>query len=96
MRETRYAKELRQPGIVKFDNGSEGRVELLHIKELDEQEIRFSWWQDGRMLPRPLDLGEDALLTLMADGVANGVFSADFRAKLRDILARASGTAMLR
>jgi hypothetical protein len=87
MRDTRYAKELTPPGVVKFSSGGEGRVERLLVKELDAVEIRFSWWQDGNMLRRPLDLGEDALLTLMADGVANGVFTPEFRAMLRDILA---------
>ena len=86
-RETSYAKELAR-GVVKFSGGGEGRVERLKIKQQgDEIEIRFSWWQGRRMLPRPLDLSEESLLDLFADGVANNVFTTAFREKLRDILA---------
>jgi hypothetical protein len=84
-RDTSYAKEL-ATGIVKFKNGGEGRVERLKIKQLNAVEIRFSWWQDKRMQPRPLDLSEESLLELFEDGVTNNVFTTSFREKLRDIL----------
>jgi hypothetical protein len=74
-------------GIVNFKNGGEGRVERLRIKKLNSVEIRFSWWQRGRMLPPPLDLSEESLLDLFEDGVANNVFTTAFRERLRDILA---------
>jgi hypothetical protein len=76
-----------ESGVVKFKNGGEGRVERLKIKQLDAIEIRFSWWQRGWMLPRPLDLSEESLLDLFEDGVANNVFTTTFREELRDILA---------
>jgi hypothetical protein len=43
MRDTKYARELREPGIKAWPSGSEGRIERLLIKQTGEEEIRFSW-----------------------------------------------------
>lgn len=86
MRETKYAQELCEPGIRRFPSGDEARIEKLHIKESGEEEIRFSWWKDGKMVARPLDLSEDDLIALFRDAVAKDVFTPAFRLALRSIL----------
>jgi hypothetical protein len=85
-RSTRYATELTPPGVVTFEDGSEGRIELLHVKKQNQEEIRFSWWRDGRIIPRPLDLPEAKLLDLLKDGFEKGVLSPEFLNKLRAFL----------
>lgn len=62
------------------------RVERIFIKELGHEEIRFSWWPNGKMAPRPLDLPEPSLLDLIHKGIKNGVFTASFLDGLRDVL----------
>jgi hypothetical protein len=47
---------------------------------------RFSWWKEGRMIPRPLDATEDQLLTLLKNALQEGVFSDRFLAELRRML----------
>jgi hypothetical protein len=86
MRDTPYAKELREPGIVRWPSGSEGRIERLLIKETQEEEIRFSWWKDGNMATRPLDLSENDLITLFEDALAKQVFTDNFKATLKSLL----------
>ena len=58
MRETDYAKELIPPAVVTFPGGDEARLERLLIKETGSVAIRLSWWKDGRIMMRPLDLPE--------------------------------------
>ncbi len=86
MRETKYAVELCDPGIHRFPTGDEARIEKLHIEETGEEEVRFSRWKDGKMVPRPLDLSEDDLIALLRDALANDVFTPEFRLTLRDML----------
>ena len=76
MRDTAYATELATADI----DGH--RIERLHIKEYGQDEIRFSWWPDGKMANRPLDLSEHELLPLLKEAIEKGVFSDDF---LRDL-----------
>lgn len=88
LRDTPYATELAH-GSVTFPSGSEGRIERLRFKEPPAQGmkgIRFSWWKDGRMVPRPLDATEDQLLTLLKDSIQKGVFSERFLTELRQLL----------
>jgi hypothetical protein len=86
VRKTKYAQELCEPGIRRFPSGNEAPIEKLHIKESGEEEIRFSWWKDGKIMPRPLDLSEDDLIALFRDAVAKDVFTPAFRLTLRSIL----------
>jgi hypothetical protein len=58
LRDTSYATEL-STSTFTSSGGDEARVERLWIKELEREEIRLSWWKDGRLLPRPLDLSVD-------------------------------------
>lgn len=65
-------------------------VERIRIHELNREEIRFAWYKlNGdslRFQLRPLDLTEEELLELLKDGVKEGVFSDDFRHKLKKVL----------
>ena len=85
LRDTPYANELCKPGSVK-QGDSECRIERIRVKESDQVEIRFSWWKNGNLIPRPLDLPEEELLQLFKDAIDNGVFSETFKSKLREIL----------
>ena len=76
-RDTKYATELAK-AILSFGGGSEARMERLFVKEKQTEEIRFSWWQDGRMIPRPLDLPEDSLVALIREAIAQEVLSKNF------------------
>lgn len=86
MRNTRYAEELCDPGTIVWPTGEEGRIERLRIKKSGAEEIRFSWWKNGKMAPRPLDLSEDDLVKLFRNAIRKGVFTHTFRSKLRDLL----------
>lgn len=85
MRDTKYAKEL-ATAVIDLENGSEARIERLLFKDDQQGGIRFSWWKKNRLIPRPLDLTEDALLTLLEKALREGVFSEQFLAKLRAML----------
>jgi hypothetical protein len=85
MRDTSYATELAR-AVIDFESGSEGRIERLLFKEDSQEGIRFSWWREKRMIPRPLDLTEEELLALFRNALQKGVFSEDFLLKLRAML----------
>jgi hypothetical protein len=56
MRDTQYATEL-----ATVQNGEEGyaRLEKLSVKRRNQEELRFSWSNDGKLMISPLDLPED-------------------------------------
>jgi len=81
MRDTPYAKELCDPSVVDWEQ-SQARLEKLYIKKLKQEEIRFSWWKNGKMMQRPLDLTEADLLKLLHNGF-NDVFSDKFLVDLK-------------
>ena len=94
LRDTAYATELAH-GSVTFPSNTEGRIERLRFKEGADagmEGIRFSWWKEGRMVPRPLDATEDQLLALLKDSLHQEVFSEAFLAELRQLLANALTT----
>lgn len=86
MRKTEYAEELARGSFSRPNSDSEARIERLKIESSGEEEIRFSWWKDRRLMMRPLDLNEDDLLHLMEKALAREVFTKEFRAKLRKLL----------
>lgn len=73
MRDTNYATELVPPAVLEFPSGDEARIERLRIKATGNVEIRLSWWKDGRMMMRPLDLSEADLLKLIGRAIRQGV-----------------------
>jgi hypothetical protein len=88
MRDTRYATEQCTSKI------GDNRLERLFIKASRQEEIRVSWWPDGRMANRPLDVTEVDFIKLLAQGIADGVLSRQFLPKL--ILSAATATASRR
>jgi hypothetical protein len=85
MRDTSYAQEIATASVT-FPSGSEARIERLLIKESQQEEIRFSWWKDNRMMLRPLDLPENELLILLKAALQENVFSESFLKDLHEIL----------
>jgi hypothetical protein len=87
MRDTPYATELCPPGIIRLSDSDneEGRIERILVKDSGQEEIRFSWWKNGNITPRPLDLCEDDLIKLLRDAVARGVFTDNFISQLRTL-----------
>lgn len=81
MRDTPYATQL---NVVQDEVGQS--IERLYVKEHAREEIRFSWWRDGRMMVRPLDLPEDELLALLNDAFDKDIFSDTFLAGLHSAL----------
>jgi hypothetical protein len=77
MAETTYQKPIAHADI----NGD--RIERIFVKDRGQEEIRFSWWPNGRLAPRPLDLTEDELLALVQAAIAQKVFSPMFLSKLK-------------
>jgi hypothetical protein len=62
----------KRKGSVNVDDlsGDEARVERIRIKKTNTVEIRVSWWKNGHLMNRPLDLPEAELMTLIAGGFA--------------------------
>ena len=94
LRDTEYATEIATASL-SFDDAQEAceeaRIERLDVKGRGgnrggQEEIRFSWWREGRMLPRPLDLTEDDLLKLLKSAIERDVFTAKFTIRLRQLL----------
>jgi hypothetical protein len=87
LRDTKYAREL---ATAKLPSGPSGSsfvaIERIHVKQADQVEIRFSWWEGSRMMPRPLDLPEEELLPLLRCAFRAGVFSEAFTEGLRVVL----------
>jgi hypothetical protein len=86
VRETAYARELAR-AVLEYPGG-EVRIERLYVKDPGQEEIRFSWWPDGKMAQRPLDLPEDDLLALFKKGIQQNVFTPSFLQSLKRLLNR--------
>jgi hypothetical protein len=76
MRDTDYARELASTAI------GDVRIERLFVKAENQEEIRLSWWPNGNMANRPLDLPEAQLVELLAEGIRRGVLSPQFLPRL--------------
>ena len=85
MRDTSYATEQATAHLI-LNPTNEAKIERIFVKETNEEEIRFSWWKDGRMMLRPLDLAEGDLLQLLGNAIRAEVFTPEFRSKLRELL----------
>ena len=85
VRETGYAG-VRCEGIFEFAHGGEIRMERLLVKSTNEEEIRFSWWKDGKFITRPMHATEEQLLALFKDGIEKDVLTLNFRQRLKRLL----------
>jgi hypothetical protein len=82
MRDTAYATE-----IATASDGFGQTIERIFVKgEYQREEIRFSWWSNGNLVIRPLDLPEDELLPLVCEAIRKGVFSTQFLKGLHEAL----------
>ncbi|WP_052134410.1 hypothetical protein [Sphingomonas sp. 37zxx] len=81
MRDTPYARE-----IVSATDSIGQSIERIFVKEHEQEEIRFSWWKNGTLVIRPLDLPESELLPLMCDAIRKGVFTPSFLKGLHEAL----------
>lgn len=70
MPDTRYAKELAKARVHDpAGSGEESRIERIFVKAKATEEIRFSWWTNGKFRARPLDLPLSELVLLVARGM---------------------------
>jgi hypothetical protein len=86
MRDTSYAEERATSSV------GANRIERIYVKEFRQEEIRLSWWPNGKMAPRPLDVPEEQLIELVAKGIADGVLSGQFLPKLIVAAAQAAAS----
>ena len=91
MTQSNYVRETPQYGVIsegifEFEDQQEIRIERLYVKNTGTLEIRFSWWKDGHFITRPMHATEEQLLDLFNEGIRAGVFTPDFRQRLRQLL----------
>jgi hypothetical protein len=85
MRDTKYATELKTASL-SLANNEEARFERLYVKGTAEEEIRFSWWNEDRIIPRPLELSEEHLLQLFRIAIDKRIFADGFLSRLKSML----------
>jgi hypothetical protein len=87
MRDTKYATE-RATASIALDDVHECKIERIYVKENEQDEIRFSWWKNGKMMMRPLDLNEKDLIKLLKEAIKEDVFTSGFRSKVRSLFSK--------
>jgi hypothetical protein len=87
LRDTDYAREI---ATARLPSGTTGKssvaIERIYVKQAGQEEIRFSWWENSRMMARPLDLPESELLPLISEAIDKNVFSKEFLTQLQVLL----------
>lgn len=74
---TKYCHLWKQVTL-EMNEGGIAAIELITVKELDSEEIRFAYYKketDGRLrfIPRPLDLPYEDLKTLLSKAREEGI-----------------------
>ena len=69
IRETKYCTTEAEAQV------DEIRLERITLKETGGEEIRMSWWPEGRFAPRPADIEAHKFPALVGAAVAAGVFT---------------------
>ena len=87
LRKTKHA-ELCADASLAQENGSEHRIERMWLKEGEAEVIRWSWWKNGRMIPRAPHLTEAELVGLLDKGIEAGVFTPFFLRQLLMVMER--------
>jgi hypothetical protein len=81
------AQCLRKSTREKYRTARWMNVELsASTSQILTEEIRFSWWPNGKFVPKALDVTESHLLDLMESAIKEGVFTQDFLTGLRKLL----------
>lgn len=62
------------------------RIERLCVKETAKQVVSFSWWPNGKMAGKPLEVPEEHLLLLIKAAIDEDVLTEDFVWELRSLL----------
>lgn len=62
-------------------------MEKIFVKEKGTEEIRFAYYKkdsegNENFVPRPLNLEEEHLISLLKAGIENGVFTKDLLTKI--------------
>lgn len=70
------------PVVQQYPGGNEIRLERLLIKDQEAEEIRLSWWNNGRFQLRPADLPEGDLMRMIARGFRTGVLGPEAAERL--------------
>ncbi len=91
MTQSNYVRETHRYGVIAEGRLSVGdedecRIERLYVKDGGSTEVRFSWWKNRRFIRLPLHATEPQLLDLFNEGIRAGVFTPDFRQRLRQLL----------
>ena len=91
IKETKYCSILAQGKV--FDGEYTYCIEKVFVKELRQEEIRFSLYKDTlnqveRYIPRSLDVTEKEFLELFKEAVKHDVFSGELLADLRTELVK--------
>jgi hypothetical protein len=84
-RDTLNDTELAKTTVALID-GTQGRIERLVFADTHQEGICFSWWENHRIMPRPLDGTDKEILLLFKNALRGNVFSAYFLAALREML----------
>ncbi|MDN4523189.1 hypothetical protein [Fictibacillus fluitans] len=66
-------------------------IELIKVKELDREEIRFVYYKENKdgkinLVPRPLDLEPNVLLKLLELAFEREIFDDQFKGALKNFL----------
>ena len=80
-KETRYCKIIKSVTVV--DGYETFALEKIYIKSLDRYEIRIALYKncrdrDMKLIPRPTDISQDLLATLILLGIKSGVLDKSF------------------
>lgn len=66
------------------------KIERIFVKHKEQIEIRFAYYKQKKgkdyLIPRPLDVSEDELFEVMEEACKNGVFSSEFKNRLKLLL----------
>nr|WP_294099767.1 hypothetical protein [Proteiniclasticum sp.] len=96
IKETKYCSILAQGKV--FDGEYTYCIEKIFVKELRQDEIRFSLYKDTmnqveRYIPRSLDVTEKEFLELFKESIKHGVFSEELLINLKtELVKKRQGT----
>ena len=79
IKETRYCKLWKSVSI-KLESGGVAAIELITVKELSRDEVRFAYYKENnngklRLVPRPLDVSKEELEELWLKAKKEGIIS---------------------
>jgi hypothetical protein len=67
-------------------DGTEGRIERLNFADGQQEGICLSWWDNDRIMVRPLDGTEQEILLLFKNALHESLFSKHFVVALKQVL----------